>query len=198
MKIVRVVLDESVTEANVDSTGWDLQWSIGKVIKAEGNTPRQVIYYEEEEGQKTFIRYIEDFYIDLPYIEVYGKNDSSVKSVVEEIHDFLPTHSITEVIEMVKKANTRDELLLAMRYLGIGCGGQTITPEIIELFQKLAFNPDPDMREAGIITMVYAGAPEFEEIFEYLAKNDSEPDIREHAARSLKGLREYVINQPTS
>ena len=65
MEIVRIALDISVVEADVDSAGWDLQWFLGKVIKAEGTTPKQAIFYEKDEnGEKTFIRYTEDFHIE--------------------------------------------------------------------------------------------------------------------------------------
>lgn len=199
MKIVRVTLDISVNEADLDSTAWDLRWSIGKVIKAEGTTPKQVIYYEEDDnGERTFIRYTEDFYIDLPYIEVYGENPSSIELVIEDIHDCLATHTISEAIEMVKNAKDREELFLAIRYLGIGCGGHPITTEVLELFKKLAQDSDPDVREVTRIAMVYAGAAELESIFEMMAQNDPDPRLRQQAAESLEGLRKYVINQPAS
>ena len=199
MKIMRVTLDRSVTKANVGSVAWDLRWSIGKVIKAEGSTPKQVIYYEEDDnGERTFIRYTEDFYIDLPYIEVYGENPSSIELVIEDIHDCLSTHTISEAFSMVNNAKDREELFLAIRYLGIGCGGYPITTEVLELFKKLVQDPDPDVREVTRIAMVYAGAAELESIFEYMAQNDPDPELRQQAAESLEGLRKYVINQPAS
>ena len=192
---MRIILDWSVTEANVDSAAWDLQWSIAKVIKAEGTTPKQVIYYTEEAEEKIFIRYTEDFYIDLPYIEVWGENFSLIELVVEDIRDCLPTYTISEAVEMIENAQDREELFLAIRYLGIGCGGHPMTPELLELFKKLANDPDPDVREVTIIAMVYAGAAELEAIFETMAQKDINPEIRSHAAFSLEGLRKYVINQ---
>ena len=199
MKIVRVVLDKSVTEANVGSAGWDLQWSLSQYIKAEGNTPKQVTFYERDEnGETTFIKYTEDFYIDLPYIEIYSESLSSISTVVEDIRDCLTTYTVPEVVEMVKNAKDRKELFLAIRYLGIGCGGYPMTPELVELFEKLANDPDPEIRDTTIIAMVYAGAAELEGIFEKMAQSDPHEEVRAHAADSLSRLRKYIINQPVS
>ncbi len=198
MKIVRVVLDESLTEANVDSAGWDLQWSIGKVIKAEGKTPKQAIYYYcDEEIQKTFIRFYEDDFIDLPFIEVYGDDPKSVEFVVKDIHDSLPTHSVPEIVAMVKNATEREELFLAMRYLGIGCGGEPATPELLEMFQKWSTNPDPDIRDTAIIAMGYAAWPEFKDILEKMISTDPVPSLRKYAAHALEGIKKYILKEPS-
>ena len=199
MKIVRIALDISVTKANVGSTAWDLQWSLGKVVKAEGTTPKQVFYYKRDEsGKKTFIRYIEDNLIDLPYIEVYGENPSFISKVVEQIHKKLPTHSVPEIVEMVNNAKDREELFLAIRYLGIGCGGYPMTPSLLELFKKLAQAPDPDIRLVTELAMTYTAAAEFQSILENMAQNDPKPEIREQAAHTLEGLKKYIINQSVS
>ena len=204
MSIVRVILDKDVTEANIGSVAWDLQWSLGDFTKAEGTTPKQAIFYTremEKDGEaeeKIFIRYTEDFYIDLPYIEVCGENPSLIKLVVEDIRDCLTTYTVPEAFEMVKNAKDREELFLAIRYLGIGCGGYPMTPELLELFEKLAQDPDPEIRETTIIAMVYAGAAELEDIFEKVAQSDPHEEVRAHAARSLERLREYVINKSAS
>ena len=199
MKIVRVILDQCVTEANVDSAGWDLQWFLSEVIKAEGTTPKQAIFYEEDEnGETTFIKYIEDFYIDLPYIEIYSENLSSIETVVRDIRKKLANYTVPEAFEMVKNAKDRKELFLAIRYLGIGCGGYPMTPELVELFEKLANDPDPEIRDTTIIAMVYAGAAELEGIFEKMAQSDPHEEVRAHAVDSLERLRKYIINQPVS
>ena len=199
MKIARVILDQSVDKADIGSTAWDLQWSLSEVIKAEGTTPKQVVYYEEDENaETTFIKYIEDFYIDLPYIEIYSTSPSSISTVVEDIRDCLKTYTVLEAFKMVKNAKDREELFLAIRYLGIGCGGYPMTPEILELFEKLANDPDPEIRETTIIAMVYAGAAELEGIFEKMAQNDPNDEVRSHAARSLERLRKHIINQSVS
>ena len=199
MKIVRVALDISVVEADVDSAGWDLQWFLGKVIKAEGTTPKQAIFYEKDEnGEKTFIRYTEDFHIDLPYIEVWGENPSSIEIVVKDIQKKLPTHSVPEIVEMVENAKDKEELFLAIRYLGIACGGYPMTPEILKLFEKLANDPDPEIRDVTRLAMAYTAAAEFEPILEYMAQNDSEPELREDAAHTLESIRKFIISQPVS
>ena len=196
---MRVALDVSVTKADVSSAGWDLQWSLGKVIKAEGTTPKQVIFYKRDEnGERTFIRYTEDFHIDLPYIEVWGENSSFISTTVEKIRKKLLTHSVPEIVEMVENAKDKEELFLAIRYLGIGCGGYPMTPEILELFKKLANDRDPDIRSVTRLTMAYTAAAEFEPILEQMAQNDPEPELREQAAHTLESIRKFIINQPVS
>lgn len=192
MEIVRVVLDESVAKSNVGAIAWDLQWSIAKVIKAEDNTPKQIIYYEEEAGQKTFIHFYEDFYIDLPYIEVYGKNPELISVVLQDIHDFLPTHTVPEIIEMVENATTREELFLAIRYLGIGCGGKPMTTELLELWGQLAKDSDSNVRETVIIAMGYTAAAEFKEILETLVQRDPVLKLRSLATNLLEGMKKYM------
>ena len=199
MKIVRVVLDISVTEDNIGSAAWDLQWSLGDFIKAENTTPKQAIFYEKDEnGEKTFIRYTEDFHIDLPYIEVWGENPSSIEIVVKDIQKKLPTYSVPEIVEMVENAKDKEELFLAIRYLGIGCGGYPMTPEILELFEKLASDRDPEIRDVTRLAMAYTAAAEFEPILEHMAQNDPEPELREQAAHTLESIRKFIINQPVS
>ena len=134
----------------------------------------------------------------MPYIEIYSENLFSIKTVVEDIQHKLPTHTVPEIVEMVENAKNREELFLAIRYLGIGCGGYPMTPEIIKLFEKLAQDPDPEIRDTTIIAMVYEGAAELEGIFEKMAQSDPHEEVRAHAARSLERLREYVINKSAS
>ena len=199
MKGVRIVLDESVTKDNVNSLAWDLGWSLGDVIKAEGTTPRQTIFYEEEEdGSITYIRYTDDTNIDLPYMEVYGEDRELIDLIAEDIHKSLNTHSLPEVVEMVKRAKTKDdreELFLAMRYLGIACGGQPTTPELLKLFYDLAYDPDPDISHTATIAMGYTAWAEFKEPLEYLAQNHPTQSRREYAAHILWALKKNVLQE---
>ena len=199
MKIVRVILDRCVDEASVGSAGWDLQWSLSEYTKAEGTIPKQVTFYEEDEnGETTFIKYTEDFYIDLPYIEIYSKNPSSIEIAAKDIQKKLPTYTVSEAFEMVKNAKDREELFLAIRYLGIGCGGQPPTPELLQLFYDLAYDPDPDVRHTATIAMGYTAWAEFFEPLEYLAQNQPIPSRREYAAHILWALKKNVLQEPVS
>ncbi|HAG81754.1 MAG TPA: hypothetical protein DCL61_11445 [Cyanobacteria bacterium UBA12227] len=188
MKTVRVVLQESVSEADIDSAAWDNEWSLVKTIKGDENTPHEVIYRTEDE--QAFIHYIEDFYIDMAYLVV--RSDEPEKAI-EEICSYLPIYDKGEIFEMLKKATKPEEFIQGIYYAGL-ISPQQYDAEFFELFKQVLSNQDPGVRLAVITAIGYAGWPEFKEILESLIITDSDPEVRQDAEDMLEGLKLHVLN----
>ncbi len=97
MKTVRVVLQETVSESDVDDAAWNNDWSLIRTIKADENTPHEVIW--QDSLQNVTIHYIEDFYIGVAYFVVRGDD---LDSVVEDIHATLRICKEDDVFEMLE------------------------------------------------------------------------------------------------
>jgi hypothetical protein len=189
MKTVRVVLQESVSEADIDSAAWDNEWSLVKTIKGDENTPHEVIYRTEDE--QAFIHYIEDLYIDMAYLVVRSEEP---EAAIEEIRASLQTHDEEEIHQMVKDAANIEELVRAVYYAGLAAP-QQYDPTSFKLFKDILSSSNPKARRAGITAIGYVGWSEFKEILEKIKEADPEPDVRKDAEIMLEGFEPHVLNQ---
>lgn len=115
MKTIRIALQESVSERDVDATAWDNDWSLLRTIKADDDTPHEVIWQDPVENVE--IHYIEDFYIGLAYLVLQGED---LKSVFEDIQVSLPIYVENDVFKMlVKSRDDQENLVKAIYYLGL-------------------------------------------------------------------------------
>ncbi len=189
MKTVRIVLRETVSESDIDAAAWDNDWSLIRTIKADENTPHEVIWQDTFQNVK--IHYIEDFYIGIAYCVVYGDD---VESVVEDIHTTLPTYTDNDVLKMLESfRDDQENLIKAIYYLGL------ITPQEFDLkffalFKDVLFHSNPLIRSAVITAIGYVGWEAFKSLLESLQQSDPDSQVRKDAEVMLSGFELYVSN----
>jgi len=191
MKTVRIVLQESVSERDVDAADWDNDWYLLKTIKGDENTPHEVIWKTEDDHSQAFIHYIEDFYIDIANLVV---RSDEPKTAIAEIRTSLQTHGEEEIYQMVKDAKNIEELVRAIYYVGLAAPQQH-DPEFFRLFKDVLSSSEPKARRGAITEIGYMGWPEFNEMLENTKATDLEPDVRKDAEIMLKGFELHVLNQ---
>lgn len=189
MKTVRIVLQETVSEKNVDAAAWENDWSLIKIIKADENTPHEVIWQDTFENVK--IHYIEDFYIGVAYLVLHG-DDS--ESVVKDIRATLPTYTEDDVFKMLENYRSDQEnLIKAVYYLGL-IAPQQFSPLFFGLFKDLLSHKDPIVRSGVIMAIGYVGWQAFKALLKPLQNSDPDPEVRRDACVMLSGFELYVPN----
>lgn len=187
MKTVRIVLQDTVCESDVDSAAWDNDWSLIRTVKADENTPHQVIWESISENVK--IHYIEDFYIGLPYCVVRG---DEVELVVEDIHATLPTYTENDVFNMLENfQDDQDNLIKAIYCLGLVAPTQ-FDLKFFALFNDLLLHSNPMIRSAVITAIGYVGWKAFKSLLESFKQSDSDAEVRKDAEVMLSGFELYV------
>jgi hypothetical protein len=189
MKTARVVLQETVSESDVDAAAWNNDWSLIRTIKADENTPHEVIW--QDSLKNVNIHYIEDFYIGIAYFVVRGDD---LDSVVEDIYAALPICTKDDVFEMLENfRNDQENLVKSIYRLGLTAPEQ-FSPLFFSLFKEMLFHSSPMIRSAAIAAIGYVGWPAFKSLLESLQQSDPDLNVRKDAEVMLSGFDLYVSN----
>lgn len=189
MKTVCVILQDTVSESDVDAAAWNNDWSLVRTIKADENTPHEVIW--QDSFQNVNIHYIEDFYIGLAYFVVRGDD---LDSVVEDIHGILPIYTEDDVFEMLENFRYDEENLVKAIYcLGLTAPEQ-FSLKFFGLFKEILFHSSPMVRSAVITAIGYVGWPAFKNLLQSLQQSDPDLEVRKDAEVMLSGFDLHVSN----
>ncbi|BDA71243.1 hypothetical protein CAL7716_054090 [Calothrix sp. PCC 7716] len=187
MKTIRIVIQETVSEKNVDAAAWDNDWSLIKTIKADENTPHEAIWCDSIENVN--IHYIEDFYIGIAYFVLRG---DELDSVIEDIRATLPTYTEDDVFKMLEDyKDDQDNLVKAIYYLGL-IAPQQFSPLYFNLFKDVLSHKDPIVRSAVITAIGYLGWQAFKDLLEPLQNSDPDLEVRKDASVMLSGFELYT------
>lgn len=189
MKTVRIVLQETVSERDVDSAAWDNDWSLIQTIKADENTPHEVIW--QDTFQNVNIHYIEDFYIDVAYIVLRGED---LAPVVEDICAKLPIYTEDDVFKMLENSsNDQENLIKAIYYLGL-MAPQQYSLKFFTIFKDLLSHRNSIIRSTVITAIGYVGWQAFKSLLESVHQSDPDAEVRKDAEVMLSGFELYVVD----
>lgn len=189
MNTVRIVLQETVSEKDVDSAAWDNDWSLIETIKTDENTPHEVIW--QDTFQNVNIHFIEYFYIGVGYIVLRGED---LAPVVEDIHAKLPTYTEDDVFKMLEdSSHDQENLIKAIYYLGL-MAPQQYSLKFFTTFKDLLSHPSPNVRSAVITAIGYVGWQAFKRLLESVQQLDADLEVRKDAEVMLSGFELYVTD----
>lgn len=187
MNTVRIVLQETVSERDVDSAAWDNDWCLIQTIKADENTPHEVIW--QDTYQNVDIHYIEDFHIGVDYIVLRGED---LAPDVEDIHAKLPIYTEDYVFKMLEdSSDDQENLIKAIYYLAL-MAPQQFSLKFFTIFKDLLSHPNSIVRSAVITAIGYVGWQAFISLLESLQQSDPDPEVRKDAEVMLSGFELYV------
>lgn len=186
MKTTRIVLQDTVSESDVDAAAWDNDWSLIRTIKADENTHNEVIWSDTVENVN--IHYIEDFYIGIAYCVVHGDN---IESVVEDIHATLSTYRENDIFKMLENfKDDQENLIKAVYYLGL-IAPTVFSLKFFSLFKGILLHHSPIIRSAVITAIGYVGWEEFKSLLESLEQSDPNSEVRKDSEVMLSGFELY-------
>lgn len=187
MNTVRIVLQETVSEKDVDSAAWDNDWSLIQTIKADENVPHEVIW--QDTFQNVNIHYIEDFYIDVAYIVLRGED---LAPVVEDIYAKLPIYTEDYVFKMLEdSSDDQENLIKAIYYLAL-MAPQQYSLKFFTTFKDLLSHPSSIVRSAVITAIGYVGWQASKSLLESVQQSDPDAEVRKDAEVMLSGFELYV------
>jgi HEAT repeats len=182
-----IVLHQSVSRAEIDYTAYKGLWVFARVVKDSKDTVREVIFQEvipPKGVTENFMHYMIEKVKDLPYLIVDGED---IQAAVKEIHTSLPIHSREDIIRMIQSPGDQEEYIKGILYLGLQGKFKECDNETLEIFKQVLQHENPEVRRTAVIAMSYAGWSEFQDLVKSLAKEDPDINVRETAARFLKG-----------
>jgi hypothetical protein len=119
MKKKCIVVDESVSEAEMDHAAYKKRWGFSEAIKDNEGSLREVVFREiiPPKGiTDNFIRYKLEKVKSLPYLIIDGE---SIDTLIKGVYDSLPVLTREEIIRMVQASEGNETYLKGIIYLGL-------------------------------------------------------------------------------
>ncbi|HEU5161290.1 MAG TPA: hypothetical protein VFU43_30135 [Streptosporangiaceae bacterium] len=178
---VRIVLKPGVTRDAIGSVGsWHDWWllSVGredeKYIRDEWRT---------SDGE-TFITYLEDPVVRLPYIVVRGPLAESVGQVIRES---LQVWSIEEAEDLLAHAESSSDKVNAIYFLALSSSEEN--ESVVSALERMSHDNDPRVRRAVVIGIGYlAWWPALRTLLETIRSHDLDEGVRRDAGYVLADL----------
>ena len=177
--MIHILLDQSYNGKKFSAFAAKQKWMLLAVFDADPDNGQAAQIVCEDPATKTRCYYVEDFLIDLRYLIVDGKQQAAIADAIyasKQIKVIAP-----EVIySMVKKARSRQALVLGLRMLAV-ISPETYDEPTFELFQKGLEHKDPRVRHASLQIVTYPNWKQFFELAKLMHKEDPDPGVREKA-----------------
>ncbi len=188
MKKKCIVVNESVSEAEMDRAAYKKRWGFSEAIKDNEGSLREVVFREiiSPKGiTDNFIRYKIEKVKSLPYLIIDGE---SIDTLIKGVYDSLPIHTPEEIIQMIQAPEDREIYLKGIIYLGLKGKFKECDAETLGLFKQVLQDRNPEVRNTAIVAISYTGWSELRELVQPLAETDPDPQVRQTASQFLSGV----------
>lgn len=159
------------------SAGWTYRSEVQEV--RDRFVPYELAY-SDADGQ-TWLRYVDDFAAEMPYVVVAGHD---YESVAELVSQGLPVYSDEDLLAWAEQATDSREVALSCRYVAVAAPAQRELRFFAALLRGLR-HPDPAARVMCIRACAYPGWPELKPVLREIETVDPDPRVRDTAARML-------------
>jgi hypothetical protein len=176
---LRLVLKSNVTRDDISGIAWQEDWELFDIIKQDEHNPFRKIWVTRNE--QSGIHYIEDFLLELPYLEIKGENQEKLGDV---IRSKIGIYDLDELHADIQNSKTSDQLIAAIYRLGAALYGD-YNAELFHDFEHCFSHPDHEVRKAGIFASIYVGWKEFKEPLERLRDEDPDESVKKFATTTL-------------
>jgi hypothetical protein len=193
MATTRIVLPEHISEKDVDAAAWNHHWSLVRTIKADADTPHEVVWYDAT--QDVAIHYIEDFFIDCTYLVLQGE---AFDTVIEDIYASLPqAHTTADIFRThdLAEHDASEHLARSIHHLGL-IAPSAFEPLFFDRLHRTLTHPDSNIRSATITAIAYTGWVEFKPHLESLCQSESDPHVRKDIEILLSGFNQRDHEKP--
>ncbi|MFF9511017.1 hypothetical protein ACF1BU_31565 [Streptomyces sp. NPDC014724] len=179
---IRIALKPHVGLRDVQTFSVDQNMNITTATR-EDETP--VRFGWETLDGTTSLDYLEDNITGVHYITIKGQRIAEFK---ESIRGNLATWSFQEAAQLISENNQRDTIIQGIHVSAITAARKDV-PALSAAFQRMARQPDREVRRAVLIGIGYATtSAELREIAQEMKNSDPDEDIRLDAEHLLAGL----------
>lgn len=178
----RRVVKAGFTPKQLNEIALRNQWILFTLFPETEYNPYEIIYLNST--QETAIHYIEDTFLQLPYILVRGKQ---AEEVLREAESLIPVYLEHEVIELLEKSQAIEDKVLSLYYAAITAPDSFYEYYFNQFIDALNAS-EVELRHAALIGVGYIGWVEFKPIMTQFIDNETVPDLRHNAQLLLEGF----------
>ncbi len=180
----RLILKDEATLDDVRRVAAEDGWEERQVIEADERQPLQVIWLVPDRAAS--VHYVEDTMVGLRYLMFRGYDTDDVR-----LHAGarIPSYTVVESIALLRDPDpaTRRHGVL------VTCLSAPIAAEApyLPALTRAAEDPEPIVRHAVILGLMFVDWPETAAILERLATEDADPMVRD-AAGGMLAVKQHV------
>ncbi len=182
--MIRLLLKEHVSEANVATEASHNNWLWWDLIERNNKNPYEVIWITKD--KKTSIHYIYDHLIALRYLVVRGDKE---EEITEQAKASLAVYSRGDIFSMVQQASSLEMLIQSVYHVAIAAP-EKYDSEFFRLFEGFLSSSSVELRRATILAIAYVSWSEFRPLLENIKSNDVDAEVRTNASLVADGLKE--------
>lgn len=180
----RLVLKDDATLDDVRAVATADGWEERGRIEADERQPLQVIWLVPDRAAS--VHYVEDTMVGLTYLIFRGYDTDDVR-----LHAGarVPSWGVVETSALLRSPDPAQR----RRGVLITCLAAPIAsePPILLSLGRMAADPDPAVRHALVLGLMFVDWPDVDRVLAGLAEGDGEPAVRE-AAAGLLAVKQHV------
>lgn len=167
---------------------WDEDWMLrSRVLEdRDAGTSYELVLEDIERG--SWIDYVEDLLVDVPYVTTYGPEQEALARVVA---DALNAWSDEELLKAWDRARSLDEAARAVLLLGVAAPPRYSEPFFTRIKAGLE-HADADIRNAAVVAIGYRGWAAFHPILVALQTSDPDEILRQRCQLILANWAEHA------
>lgn len=181
---LRIVLKPGVSRDEVGFLAARYEWWLLSIGRESDEYIRDE-WRAKDDG--TFVVYIEDPVVNLPYLLVKGP---SADAVAETIRRGLPVWSSAEAAELLARAADWRDKAAAVHFIALGAPPRE-DESVVDVLERMSRDPDPHVRRAVVISIGYlASWPALRTLLETIEREDPDENIGRDAGTVREDLDE--------
>jgi hypothetical protein len=179
------VQDADIRQSSLSRVAWQNNWELCEIKKRGEHNPFSKAWMTEDE--KTGITYIENHYIDVPYIIIRGENQEQISAVLSTVFEFYNIDELQAFIHSNLEDDT--QLARAIQLFDIALGKSDFNENYFETYQFCLSHPVSNVRRATMFAVAGIGWPQFRPLLEHIRDNDPDSELRSYADITLKAMQ---------
>lgn len=178
---VRLALAPPATRESVGTALIRLNWVLQVLVEDDPDEPYEEVW--SNRAETAILHYVEDDILGASYLLLEAEEATELTDVITLVEERLDILSPADALDWTMTAESTDEKLLAIAYLGASAGrpDAATTQQIDALLQ----DPDAAVRRAAVVAASYVTHPEVDRALQRTAAGDSDAEIRAAAQHIL-------------
>ncbi len=179
------VQDADVRQEKLSTVAWQQDWDLCKINKRCEHNPFSKVWMTQDE--KTGITYIENHYVNIPYIIIRGENQEKIAEVLSRKFDFYAINELSSFIYSNPEDDT--QIARAIQLFDITLGESSFNDSYFEIYQFCLSHPISNVRRAAMFAAAGVGWPEFRPVLERIRDSDPDLELRRYANTTLEAMQ---------
>ncbi len=179
------VQDADIRQEELSTVAWQQDWDLCKISKKGEHNPFSKVWMTQDE--KTGITYIENHYVNTPYIVLRGESQEKIAEILSEKFNFYTLSELSNFIYSNPEDDT--QIARAIQLFDIALGESGFDESYFETYKFCLSHSISNVRRAAMFAAAGIGWPEFRPILEHIRDSDPDLELRGYANTTLDAMQ---------